>query len=665
MNRILLVAACLQAVTSFATGRVVWTSSFADKAEWPDVANYQDRVRVSFGESRTAAVSALVVGGTATGKVDTAWHVRSKRIRLASSDPKFALTFVEGAAGIRKRKPDGVKEFDSAVCWFDDSGKEIGRSRFFSSVRPGHWEVSYVDEIPKGATAFEIQLGYDAPDVPLGTEIYFGDLRMKTVGADVPCGFRGTDVQPPRVRLTSPSPTTDAHVPLTLSVTDASGVDWGRLTVRVDGREATARFARSGDVLSLPAPEEPWTNGLHTVDVHAEDTLGNVHDSHKVFLIGEAPKTRPVTMRDDGMALVDGKPFFPIGVYNVRRDPVNGNDFDRTFAELHQAGFDLCHSYGEAMRGDFLSNAAKHGVGLWTFAFGVSGAILNAYRHDPTHIAWYLGDDTCDWWTPELMRDRDDNMKAVDPTRITVQADAVHSEQLVDRYQMYAGATDIHMPEIYPVRELTPETGCVARVVSEMRRIAADNAKYAEGRPCGIWPIIGNFKGWTLWKRFPTARENEAMTFAALANGANGIIWYTYAGGWDAEKAAKTPENQGIRQDPAVWTAATNLATRIRTLVPFLGERSETLPEPAVLSGPAKDCDGNPSVTAVLKRRGDKACLIAVNAANGPVRVRIPLKADGKAKVLWEDRSVAVGAQGLEDEIGALGYHVYVMRVAP
>lgn len=76
MNRILLVVACLQAVTSFATGRVVWTSSFADKAEWPDVANYQDRVRVSFGESRTAAVSALVVGGTATGKVDTAWHVR-------------------------------------------------------------------------------------------------------------------------------------------------------------------------------------------------------------------------------------------------------------------------------------------------------------------------------------------------------------------------------------------------------------------------------------------------------------------------------------------------------------------------------------------------------------------------------------------------------------
>ena len=41
-----------------------------------------------------------------------------------------------------------------------------------------------------------------------------------------------------------------------------------------------------------------------------KDVLGNATVSRKVFLIGETPKKQTVTLRADGMTLVDGKPFY-------------------------------------------------------------------------------------------------------------------------------------------------------------------------------------------------------------------------------------------------------------------------------------------------------------------------------------------------------------------
>ena len=89
------------------------------------------------------------------------------------------------------------------------------------------------------------------------------------------------------------------------------------------------------------------------------------------------------------------------------------------------------------------------------------------------------------------------------------------------------------MPEIYPIRnDTTNDTRrlCVARVRSDMRMAKRDIARYNDGKPRATWPILQAFQGWERWPWFPTSAELYAMTFAALAEGAQGVTWYTYCG---------------------------------------------------------------------------------------------------------------------------------------
>ena len=89
------------------------------------------------------------------------------------------------------------------------------------------------------------------------------------------------------------------------------------------------------------------------------------------------------------------------------------------------------------------------------------------------------------------------------------------------------------MPDIYPIRnDTTNDTRrlCVARVRSDMRMAKRDIARYNDGKPRAIWPILQAFQGWERWPWFPTSAELYAMTFAVLAEGAQGVTWYTYCG---------------------------------------------------------------------------------------------------------------------------------------
>lgn len=70
------------------------------------------------------------------------------------------------------------------------------------------------------------------------------------------------------------------------------------------------------------------------------------------------------TLRDDGMVLVDGRPFFPIGIYSVSECERNGNSIDTAFRDLKAAGFNMVHRSGRTTLKDeeFLSLADRHGL---------------------------------------------------------------------------------------------------------------------------------------------------------------------------------------------------------------------------------------------------------------------------------------------------------------
>ena len=158
--------------------------------------------------------------------------------------------------------------------------------------------------------------------------------------------------------------------------------------------------------------------------------------------------------------------------------------------------------------------------------------------------------------TPPEVYDRTDAMKAVDPTRITVQADVIRSWDAFSAYRPFVKATDGLLPEIYPVHEVTPNPmpSCVAETTRDMKKFHSDVAEAGDGSPRTVWPIIQNFKGWTSWKRFPTQDELYAMSFASIIHGANGITWYTYGGTIIPEKKKF---NYGITTSEEIWRGMT------------------------------------------------------------------------------------------------------------
>ena len=573
--------------------------------------------------------------------------------------------------------PDGV--FVSEVCgggkvkWRADlpKGSEVRFQWRGSKNVENLAAMPFVGPDGTDKTYFESPFAADAPFVQYRVKLSSDGrstpaLREVSVGgnANRDWTLKG-DVRPPRVRRESPSPTLDTAETLRISVKETeSFILWNSLKVVVDGVDRTSAFRREGDLISLAVPPGTWSQGLHVAEVHVSDFHGNKANSKKMFYIGEAPKTPQVSVRDDGMTLVGGKPFFPIGLYAVGKREFNGFSLDTAFKGLKESGFNLAHTYGNSYDGEFLAAARKYGIKLWVASRFPDGRFVDVGRHNPDIVAWYLGDDTSDYISPELEADYDEAVKAVDPTRISVQADAMlasadgTSWNLVSRYAPYVTATDGFMPEIYPIRgkagDETDRT-CVARTIRDMKQFKTDVKLHGEGKARTCWAIMQYFKGWSSWKHFPSREQLFATTFAAVIHGAHGITWYTYGG---------FKENEGVTSTPERWRTISELATRLSELSPVLVERTPRQPPaPEVISGPKNDpLETGPSVTCLFKRHDGWCYLFAVNASPESVSARLTAQGAQAAEVLYEKRTCTASDGKITDDFAPFAVHIYKWR---
>ena len=654
------VAGCFAAASAF--GEVVWKDSFKTSANWPVVYNYQNNLELRFGVATNSAKSALVVSCVNPGTdSDTAWSVHSKRITLPRTAPKFGFSFYVHS-DVGRDFVAGSERSTTALVWFDAVGMEVGRSCMMPGLRKGGYnKVRLVGEIPPGAAAFEVQIGFDGPDIPKGKSVCVTGVVVQLLGDDVVCGVEGPDVVAPRVKLLGTWPTEDINASLRISITDRSAIQWDKVTVVLDGRDATGSFVHKGDELVYGNPSPGWFNGLHRVDVVVSDEFGNENKAHKVFLVGRKPTTPRVELRSDGVTLVGGKPFFPIGIYNVMRCTANLWDYDRAISDLVAAGFNLGHSYVEPSSPALLAAAEKYGFRFWFNATGVGKEFVDKIRHNPQMLAWYIGDDTATAVSPQLLHDRDDNVYAVDSTRPSCQADYVESQRPVDRYGRFASASDILLAEIYPVHGDANDTNCVAEAIRDMKRIRHDNEMFGQGRVHAVWPIIQNFKGWKLWNAYPTPEQVYAMSFASIIYGAKGITWYTYNPGRKPDPL-KGRFDAGIVNDPVAWTCATNLSRRIASLSPVLLEQGDFHPPtPEVLSGPKLDGYGNTSISTLVKKHAGFTYIFTVNSTDCRILARLVV-ASGTAEVLWENRSAVFTNGSLVEEFKPYAVHIYKLK---
>ena len=244
-----------------------------------------------------------------------------------------------------------------------------------------------------------------------------------------------------------------------------------------------------------PHPESGTRPNLHRVLVKARDFAGNACEQPWWISVQPPPASGVTAMRDDGVILVDGKPLFPIGLYSVWKREQNGNDFNRCFTELREAGFNTIHTYHAQRDADlqeFYAAAERHGLRVIIAPRGGANSRdpLSAVRtvieecRQPALLAWYLADDTASHISADELRRVHRAIRDVDPFHVTVQADAVFAGgPRPSRYTDCVDSTDAFLPEIYPIRS---DKDCeVANVTRDMKLIGDDLRRAGASRRFG------------------------------------------------------------------------------------------------------------------------------------------------------------------------------------
>ncbi len=391
-------------------------------------------------------------------------------------------------------------------------------------------------------------------------------------------------------------------------------------------------------------------SNVHRLQVEGKDYSGKRFQDSRLILYDKEATENIVTMRDDGFVLVDGKPFFPIGLYAVWKREFNGNNIDKAFKDLKAAGFNFAHTYNASRNADFaefLNTADKYGFKLWiTPGSDMINNIIRE-RHHPSILAWYIGDDTHTYFSPEDVKRNHDICHSLDNAHLTTQADGT-GPRGASHYEAFIGSTDSFMPEIYPVREDKPDAKEVPTVIRDMKTIYDDLSR--NGSPVKtIWAIIQHFDGWG-WKRFPSFDELRAMSYLSIIHGAHGITWYTY-GGYN--------QNHGVTSTPEHWREITTVAGELASIQNQLCSRhAKEQPAVTILSGPKTDALEHPSVTCLLKDNDGPKILLACNSSTEAVQAAIDIKGFKTAKVLFENRTVDC-ADGLKDDFKPFEVHVY------
>ncbi|MBP5640768.1 MAG: hypothetical protein J6X55_14905, partial [Victivallales bacterium] len=319
----------------------------------------------------------------------------------------------------------------------------------------------------------------------LGDGMTTPSLERITIGDKTLAHFDIPALDPlPHARRLSTSPTLDTKAPFRFSMHTNIGVTPILTQLKLNDENAMGFSSIRGDTVTV-TPPDGFKQGLNFISVFMKDINGVEAHEELVHFIGETRKTNIVTMRDDGMTLIDGKPFFPIGMACVGKNAHNGNSYDRLFQMFEECGMNFARHYSSYNvtvpdSAEFFAAADKHNVKLYLCASTANACDNDVRRvaravvlqNNLKHIAWDTGDDTQAFVTPDQMETRYQAVKAIDPYRLTTQADGM-GPLSKPTFTPYAPFSDNFSPEIYPFHNPKPNADHIAVpiFISSMKKI--------------------------------------------------------------------------------------------------------------------------------------------------------------------------------------------------
>ena len=394
-----------------------------------------------------------------------------------------------------------------------------------------------------------------------------------------------------------------------------------------DGKEvrtAPTAFALDGATLALDV--SALAKGTHPVTCTLSEKDGRrLGKATCLFSRVDALPARRVWIDAHQRCIVDGKPFFPLGMYWGKVDRAKLEIYAKgpfnclmPYARATPADLDLCREMG-LMAFVNLKNETLHSA--WARRNKVTSqdqvdaffaAEIDKVKDHPALLAWYVNDEAPVTEVPErthlygLFRDRDPNH----PTWAVL-------DRLYDLRE-FIPTYDVLGMDPYPVAQ-KPLTHITEFIRGTQKAVFAD-------RP--LWNVPQTFN-WAWYRknqaaveRFPTEQEMKNMNWQHVALGANGLISYCFHALF---RDVKPEEFENY------WKPICNAAAEVRKMIPVLLSADD-----------APAATGAPEMMPVRTWMKEGALyVLAVNAKAEPQKASLAL-----SRGAWQVGACEVGVAG-------------------
>jgi len=409
---------------------------------------------------------------------------------------------------------------------------------------------------------------------------------------------------------------------------------------------------QQGDAFDVQAPTRGLQAGRYELTVRLAGPAGRELQVDRHQLERLAGDRQPKCDIDpQRRLLVDGRPFFPIGMY---WSSINEKDIqvyaDSKFNCLMPYGspnkqqMDLAHQHGLKVIysvKDWYAGMDSCPKFIRTEADEESQirSRVREYREHPALLAWYLNDELPQSYLPRLEAHQ----------RWVAEEDFDHPTWVV-LYQYrevaaYLNTFDVIGTDPYPIGR-SPASMAAVWTAETFRQVE-------RARPMWQVPQLHNWANYAKSDaerqrgRTPTAEEVRSMAWQCICEGATGLVFYSW---YDVKR------NPDVSFD-VQWAALKEIAAEIDRAVPILLSAE---PVPAVQVAGEK-----PSWLHWLARsQGGKLYVVAVNDGDGEGTVAFTFPdAPRSVRVLHQNRTIAPRQSGFQDDLKRLAVRVYEIEM--
>ena len=257
---------------------------------------------------------------------------------------------------------------------------------------------------------------------------------------------------------------------------------------------------------------------------------------------------------------------------------------------------------------------------------------IKIFMNHPALLAWYISDE------PNGFKIPPESLEEI--YKLVRETDPWHPVSMVFMApflaaKKYSSALDIVMADPYPVPNYP---------IGMAGNAASDLKSEFKGKK-SVWMVLQAFGGGEWWGREPTLQELRSMTWQSVINGATGIQYFV---------------RQGLNYFPksvVVWNECGRMAMEIAEITPWLLSDEETLQ--------VESSSKNINVTSRV--HDGQLLVMAVNRINEPAAASIRVRglSNCKARVIFENRTIAVPGGVINDQLAAWGSQVYLIDLRP